>query len=467
MSRAGMIAYRAMAASASGFRPSDLANMVLDLDADAGAFTTSGGATPAAADADPVGQLNDQSGNGIHFTQSTTTKRPLLKLGVTGYNGHRVLRFDGTDDYLVSAVHDLSAAPHAATVYAVFGVSTADDAMIYEYGNNNVDGFYLYHHTDGNVWAGLLGNAGSNAFAHYAVVNGPVRAAGTYDKNLNQRETDAYVNGARFGSMIAGSNNNNTTLPFGSTRTSFVGSRGGTTQFGAMDLARVIVFKGRHQGTTRHKMQRYLAERYGAGWPYVNQLVFIGDSMTRGYNETPANNYPSQLVAGLSSASTALMTNYGHDGQPAVTINNEAAARWTGEFSTEMAKNVAFVWAGTNDLTLGTSAASTYNAIAAACTTLKAAGFTVIVGTLLPRGDGAAPVDFETKRTTINTSIRTNYATIATGLFDPAADPRIGDAGDNADGTYYNADQLHMVAAGYGVVADLARAALATYAGIT
>jgi hypothetical protein len=68
--------------------PSDLSTM----------FQDAAGTTPVTANNDPVGLIRDKSGNGNHFTQSTTTKRPLYKTS----GGLSWLDFDGTDDWMTA-----------------------------------------------------------------------------------------------------------------------------------------------------------------------------------------------------------------------------------------------------------------------------------------------------------------------------------------------------------------------------
>ena len=94
---------------AAWYDPSDLSTM----------FNDSAGTTPVATpgtvadSANPVGLIQDKSGNGHHASQSTSTARPLLSaydgqtLGpgdtydATGYPVY--LKFDGTDDGIATA----------------------------------------------------------------------------------------------------------------------------------------------------------------------------------------------------------------------------------------------------------------------------------------------------------------------------------------------------------------------------
>jgi lysophospholipase L1-like esterase len=73
----------------------------------------------------------------------------------------------------------------------------------------------------------------------------------------------------------------------------------------------------------------------------------------------------------------------------------------------------------------------------------------VVVCTMLPR------TGTDAERAAYNTAIRANWATYADALADPAADARIGDNGDNADLTYYDADAVHLNDAGYAIAAAI------------
>ena len=69
------------------YDPSDLSTVWQD----------AAGTTPATA-GDPVGRIDDKSGNGNHATQSTSTARPTLQTS----GGLYYLDFDGVDDQLIA-----------------------------------------------------------------------------------------------------------------------------------------------------------------------------------------------------------------------------------------------------------------------------------------------------------------------------------------------------------------------------
>lgn len=68
------------------YDPSDLSSM----------FQDSAGTTPAVVD-QPVGRINDKSGNGYDATQTTTASKPVLR---QDGSGNYYLEHDGVDDWL-------------------------------------------------------------------------------------------------------------------------------------------------------------------------------------------------------------------------------------------------------------------------------------------------------------------------------------------------------------------------------
>ena len=131
-------------------------------------------------------------------------------------------------------------------------------------------------------------------------------------------------------------------------------------------------------------------------------------------------------------------------------------------------------WGGTNDLAIGgDSAATLYANIVTYANARKAAGWKVILIGILPRGAGAG-ASFETRRTTVNASLRADFATptaftnIYTGaayadyFIDLEGDADIGQSGDELNPTFYT-DEIHLTNAGYAIVAGYAKNALSFF----
>lgn len=130
------------------YDPSDLSTM----------FQDSAGTTPVTAVGQPVGRINDKSGNGNNATQPTAAARPLLQNdGVNNY-----LAFDGVDDGVSSASFNLSGTD-TATLFS--GISRPNDSgykMYAEFGPpDTTGGFYFAARSSVSGYeVGLKGSAG-------------------------------------------------------------------------------------------------------------------------------------------------------------------------------------------------------------------------------------------------------------------------------------------------------------------
>lgn len=80
--------------------PDSVSGLKLWLKADGVLWQDAARTTPATADSAPVGCWDDASGVGNHFTQATAGNRPLLRTAIV--NGHPVIRFDGSNDTLLT-----------------------------------------------------------------------------------------------------------------------------------------------------------------------------------------------------------------------------------------------------------------------------------------------------------------------------------------------------------------------------
>lgn len=99
------------------FVPTDIDGLqwLLETATDNSLYEDSSLATPANTDEDVVGGVRDGSGNNRNATQTTAGNKAILL--TESLNGHSVIRFDGTNDYLEVPATALSAATGTATLF--------------------------------------------------------------------------------------------------------------------------------------------------------------------------------------------------------------------------------------------------------------------------------------------------------------------------------------------------------------
>jgi hypothetical protein len=169
--KAGMVR-RFGAGGEVSFSPDDIAGLELWLKAD----------TLVLSDNDPVATWTDSSGNGNDVTQGTAGTRPLYKTAIQ--NGLPVVRFDGTDDYMIHTTLNVS---QPGTVFIVGktlagegntrfmdGETTGTDRWIFGTSSTNAD----YQ-----IYAGTSVDTGTpdTAFHYFTVVFNGASSAGWVD----------------------------------------------------------------------------------------------------------------------------------------------------------------------------------------------------------------------------------------------------------------------------------------------
>lgn len=115
--------------------------------------------------------------------------------------------------------------------------------------------------------------------------------------------------------------------------------------------------------------------------------------------------------------------------------------------------NIAVIWSGTNDWTMGGNAAQTYTDIETWCLARRAAGFDVIVFTLHPEGN----VNYMTFRADFNAALLTDH-----DFCDAIADTTGEALLVPTDLTYYLSDHVHLTAAGNELVSPYVVTAIQT-----
>jgi lysophospholipase L1-like esterase len=179
----------------------------------------------------------------------------------------------------------------------------------------------------------------------------------------------------------------------------------------------------------------------GHGLTHSTTSVYVseGDSLS-------AQTYGNLFVP---NATTSLIyRNNAVGGSTMATLNSRAAAldallpanRGTRKF-------ILSVMIGANDLNIGYSGGASGYAtdLAAYCDARRAAGWIVIVGTLLPR---IGVTNWSTLRATVNAAIATWVGVHCNGVADFASEPTYGPDAAASDTAKYP-DGLHPVAAGY------------------
>jgi lysophospholipase L1-like esterase len=235
------------------------------------------------------------------------------------------------------------------------------------------------------------------------------------------------------------------------------GFSGGSFSFSG-ELYEIMIFSPALNVAQVTQLRAYANTTYGTEHTYTKQIVFDGDSITRGIKAFP-HNYPLRTLDTLGSEWRGW--NYGKDSQKVSDMNTDAASEIDPLYSAGYIKNVIVVWGGTNDLFFSDSAATTYSRLQTYWAARRSAGWKVVATTILPRTEAGTPAGFETARQSVNTSIRGDTS-LYDALADVAADSRIGDAGDSDDTTYYNSDKVHLNTTGAGVVAGIVATAVAT-----
>lgn len=189
-------------------------------------------------------------------------------------------------------------------------------------------------------------------------------------------------------------------------------------------------------------------------------VVCDGDSLTYGYEMPRQDTYPAQLQVLLGYQYK--VRNLGMNGQTLNQMLASAPDRADDIFHLIWQKKYLVAWGGTNDMYFGDNAQVAYQDYINYCQARQAAGYRVIAMTILPRTKHDTPADFETQREEFNSLVREKWSSFANGLADVAADNRLGDAGDDADKTYYWGDFVHLNKRGYAIVAGIVKAAILT-----
>lgn len=196
----------------------------------------------------------------------------------------------------------------------------------------------------------------------------------------------------------------------------------------------------------RNALLGYLANKWKTDLPFV---TYLGDSLTVGFEST--NPFPNQVAALIPSS--YVTNNIAVVGATLASgIATQAASVGPVYYSPLRKKNISVILGGTNDNIGGASAATMFASLQTVAASCFNAGEYVIVLTQLPCTNGSFS---ETVRQTFNASILSQPLGVYwNAVADIGNDPTIGAPGSQNNPTYYNADKIHLLAAGDTIVAS-------------
>ena len=287
-------------------------------------FDATSGGSAVAADGG-VARFEDKSGNGRHYTQSTSGDRPLRKTGIQ--NGRDILRFDGTSDRMSvassTAMFNFLHFSQGAIFFAGrVGNSSNPNALLPIMGNgggfsanrigtsvllddrasvpaNDRFGLSAYNN---NVTAASIGTDNTltpNTFQQFSTIHDI--ANGTTSAKLT-----LYVNGINTSSTVtsstAGTSSN-------ASNDWFVGDYATGSFFLAGDVGEIIILNSLPSTDTRQKIEGYLAHQWGttslldASHPYKNAAPTAPSYKYPSLRTTlPVAGYYARLDAGAAAS---------------------------------------------------------------------------------------------------------------------------------------------------------------------
>lgn len=235
------------------FNPGSLAGLQLWLDASDAAtlFDATTGGNAVTADATAVARWEDKSGNGRHATQSTLLNRPILKTGVQ--NNRNALRFDGSNDSLITAAFDQPLAFTVCVAAKNNNSGATQYARLVEHGPNTAMSIY-YDNTPRIFSVTFAASGFTNSGQTVGTTPRVVTAYG--DDVSPTRGLGIQIDG---GTPTSGSHTK--TAPVG-TASFYIAQFGGGGFYGNQDMYEVCYFNRKLTDSERAAMNDYLNKKW-------------------------------------------------------------------------------------------------------------------------------------------------------------------------------------------------------------
>lgn len=193
--------------------------------------------------------------------------------------------------------------------------------------------------------------------------------------------------------------------------------------------------------------------------PTLKNLVFEGDSLTAGTGSSGGNTYPAQCITSLG-ASLWTYNNNGVAGQTLQAMLSNASTEVDLLSDTGAPANICVIWAGTNDVVGGRTSAQILADLLSYIAGLRAAGFRVVVVTMLARTEFVSTPAEEAVRQEVNTAmLGGGYGDAVANL---SSDSRLDDGTSTLPAGVDSGDHVHLSNTGYGYVASAVATAIGT-----
>lgn len=397
----------------------------------------------ALADGTAVPTFTDHSGNGFDGTQATAGRRPLKQ---TGYDGRTTLQFFFTSNTGFTLPAGVSVSINNQSIYLVSRDKNANQdggGFYVDLGAGLQDG-YWWQNTNLQTYP-VNNNSSTTKLSECAFLAHGFRQSST--------QTQFRINDWRAVPTASGSSSTVSGGRIG-------GDAGYTGSFSwTGELSEVVIFNRYLTDAEEDKLFAYLNRPSS-----LAQIICDGDSLTYGYDSTntfsaPVKNcYPFQLNRLLGDSLKIL--NFGVPSQTLVQMQSDAATQIDTllDAVTWPNRNVLICWGGTNDIFGGATDATALASLMTYCAARRAAGWKVIVLTMLTRADVTGGA--ETYRLNFNASIVANWQTFADALVDVAGMSQLQ---TNTNTPYFDAtDHTHLTVYGYGVIAKAVAPVLRT-----
>ncbi len=393
--------------------------------------------------------LYDQSGNGRNTSQATAANRPLLDQTA------RAVAFDsgaynqsGQTQRFLSLPAGLSTDKRNHTTFIVgqFSAPNVGQCLLELGAPNSLANLFTGLPTDGGTKGTLRSTDGTTL---YTAASPMVPAdfeiytlqGSSTAKLLGVGEVEVTTAAASAGSVTGGS----------------LGKTGYATTYSKRSgMLAFVQYPGVLSLAERQAVRAALRAIFSTARSGL--LVCDGDSLTEGFGADALRGLPHLIAS--SSGKALRVYNFGVGGARVADVVSRAAQ----VDSVFQAGGILHVLAGTNNFAYdGTDPTTLHTTLANYCTARRAAGWKVVVGTLLDRGAGAfAPTNqttFNSSRSTYNGLIQANWASYADAIADYAANANLGSAGASQVSTYF-LDGTHLNSVGYPLAGTIGGAAV-------